>query len=167
MKNVPTIIIALIISLIVPTICIVRSVQFDQECGGYLKQAADANTPELALERLNKALNYIEDNDLTTGYTSVLWRTEDENLEFWYTNLKATQKELEACMDKEQLEKTNVLMKVRETLTDEGEKGTNLTIPPGISKYPANTLLCILMWLSIALLIFDVIFFFISLDRYL
>ena len=167
MKNLPTIIIALIVSLIVPTICIVRSVQFDQECGGYLKQTADANTPELALERLNKALDYIEDNNLTTGYTSVLWRTEDENLEFWYTNLKATQKELEACMDKEQLEKTNVLMKVRETLTDAGDTETKLTIPPGISKYPSNTLFCILMWLSIALMIFDVIFFFISLDRYL
>ena len=167
MKNLPTIIIALIISLIVPTICIVKSVQFNQACGGYLKQAADANTPELAMERLNKALDYIESNNLTTGYTSVLWRTEDENIEFWYTNLKATQKELEACMDKEQLEKTNVLMKVRETLTDEGEKGTNLTIPPVISKYPSNTLFYILMWLSIALMIFDVIFFFISLDRYL
>lgn len=167
MKNLPTIIIALIVSLIVPTICIVKYVQFDQECGGYLKQAADANTPELALERLNKALDYIEANNLTTGYTSVLWRTEDENIEFWYTNLKATQKELEACMDKEQLEKTNVLMKVRETLTDEGEKGTDLTIPSGISRYPSNTLFCILMWLSIALMIFDVIFFFLSLDRYL
>lgn len=167
MKNLPTIIITLIISLTVPAICIVKSVQFDQACGGYLKQAADANTPELALERLNKALDYIESNNLTTGYTSVLWRTEDENLEFWYTNLKATQKELEACMDKEQLEKTNVLMKVRETLTDEGEKGTNLTIPPGISKYPSNTSFCILMCLSIALMIFDVIFFLISLDRYL
>ena len=69
----------ILISLIVPIIVIVKSVQFKQECSGYLKQAADANTVELALERLNLALDYIESHNLTSGYTSVLWRTENEN----------------------------------------------------------------------------------------
>lgn len=141
-------ILILILSLIVPIICVVKHVQFTQDCSGYLKQAADANTVELALERINMALNYIESHGLTDGYTSVLWRTEDENIGYWYRNIKACQGELEANLDAGSLEKSNVLMKVRESLTDEGVDGTELTIPSGISRYPNNLLLGILRLIS-------------------
>jgi hypothetical protein len=148
-------------------VCIVKKIQFKQECSGYLKQAADANTPEIALQRIDKALAYIEANDLTDGYTSVLWRTEDENIGFWYENIKACKKELEGCLNSTQLEKTNVLMKVRESLTDSGEKGTTLTIPSGIHKYPNNTLWAILLWVSILAMIADIIWMmWISEDEY-
>lgn len=143
----------LLISLIVPVIVIVKSVQFSQNCGGYLKQAADANTVELALDRVNKALEYIEAKGLTQGYTSVLWRTEDENIGYWYDNIKACRAELEANIDASSLEKSNVLMKVRESLTDNGEKGTELTVPPGISRYPDNLIYGILLWISVALFV--------------
>lgn len=131
-------VIMILFGIIVPTVCVVKSIQFNQQCAGYLKQAADANTAELALERLNRAIDYVEKNDLTDGYTSVLWKTEDENVGYWYQNLKACQSELENCLDASQLEQSNVLMKVRESLTDNGEKGTVLTVPPGISRYPFN-----------------------------
>ena len=143
----------LLISLIVPVIVIVKSVQFNQNCGGYLKQAADANTVELALDRVNKALDYIEAKGLTQGYTSVLWRTEDENIGYWYENIKACKSELETNLDASSLEKSNVLMKVRESLTDNGEKGTELTVPPGISRYPDNLVYGILLWISLILLV--------------
>ena len=143
----------LLISLIVPVIVIVKSVQFNQNCGGYLKQAADANTVELALDRVNKALEYIEAKGLTQGYTSVLWRTEDENMGYWYDNIKACRSELEANLDASSLEKSNVLMKVRESLTDNGEKGTELTVPPGISRYPDNLVYGTLLWISAALFV--------------
>lgn len=130
------------------TVTIVRSIQFNQKCAGYLKQAADANTPELALERINVALEYIEANNLTDGYTSILWKTEDENVGFWYRNIVACQKGLKSCLESSQLEKTNVLMKVRESLTDEGEKGTVLTIPDGISRHPYNWLWAIINTIS-------------------
>ena len=141
-------VILLIVSLIVPAIVIVKSVKFSQECTGYLKQAADANTVELALERVDLALNYIESHNLTSGYTSVLWRTEDENIEYWYRNIKACREELENNIEASSLEKSNVLMKVRETLTDEGEKGTELTVPKGLSRYPYNLLFGILQAIS-------------------
>ena len=141
-------ILCLVLACITPVTCVVRNIQFKQNCSGYLKQAADANTPELALDCLNKALVYVEKNHLTYGYTSVMYNTEDENIEFWYTNLKACQKELKACIDGTQLEKSNVLMKVRESLTDEGEKGTKLTIPSGIAKFPLNLPFAILNVLS-------------------
>jgi hypothetical protein len=102
---------------------------------------------------VNKALEYIEAKGLTHGYTSVLWRTEDENIGYWYDNIKACRAELEANIDASSLEKSNVLMKVRESLTDNGEKGTELTVPPGISRYPDNLIYGILLWISVALFV--------------
>ena len=146
-----------VIALITPVVLIVKSIQFTQNCEGYLKQAADANTVELALDRMNKAIDYIEANDLTHGYTSVIYRTEDENVEYWYTNLKACQKELQEGINSDsQLERSNILMKTRETLTDIGEDGTVMTIPQGISRYPNNIFWAILFGISMAYIGFAV-----------
>ena len=131
-------IIQLMTGLIIGLIVFANEVEFSQNCSGYLKQAADANTAELALVRLDMALKYIESKNLTSGYTSVVYKTENENIGYWYQNLKACQKELQASVGKSQLEQTNVLMKVRESLTDNGKDGTELTIPAGISRYPNN-----------------------------
>lgn len=140
--------------------CFVKRIQFKQECSGYLRQAADANTPELALDRLNRAINYVEAHGMTTGYTSVLWRTEDQNVEFWYMNLKACQSELEGCLDGSQLEKSNVLMKVRESLTeDSGEHGTQLTIPSNIAYYPDNTFYLLARWACYLMLLTGLVVF--------
>lgn len=130
------------------------NIEFNQQCGGYLKQAADANTVELALERLNLAVKYIEEKGYTSGYTSIVYKTEDENIGYWYQNIKACQKELNEALDGTQLEKSNVLMKVRESLTDNGEKGTVLTVPSGLAKYPHNLLLAILEIIGALLVIF-------------
>lgn len=143
-------IVLILAGCIVPGICIVKSVKFAQQCAGYLRQAADANTAALALERLNIALDYIESHGLTEGYTSVLWKTEDENIGYWYRNIKACQGELESCLDAAQLEQSNVLMKVRESLTN----GNELTIPAGISRYPDNATLGWLRFFSYLLMIF-------------
>ena len=47
-------------------------------------------------------------------------------------------------------------MKVRESLTDDGEKGTSLTIPAGISRYPDNLWLGI--WRAISYIVLAVLF---------
>lgn len=149
------------LTLIIPVCVIVKSVKFDQQCGGYLEQAANANTVELAKERLDIAIKYIEDHNLTTGYTSVLWKTEDENLEFWYRNIKACRNELEEAMDLSQLEKSNVLMKVRESLKEsKGESGDKVIIPAGISRYPDNLLWGVLrtfFWLYFSVFIIVIV----------
>lgn len=128
----------ILVCLVCPTCCVVKHVQFNQQCAGYIKQAADANTVELSLERLNLAINYVEANNLTSGYTSVMWRTEDENIGFWYDNLKACQHELQTGLNGTPLEKTNLLLKIRESLLDNHEGNDSLTIPDGISRYPHN-----------------------------
>ena len=139
----------IVLALITPVLCGVKAIKFNKDCSGYLKEAADANTAEIALERITKALDYIERNHLTDGYTSVLWNTEDENVGFWYENIKACKAELKMCLNSSQLEQTNVLMKVRESLMD----GNRLTLPKGISRYPDNAVWMIFGWLSALLLL--------------
>jgi hypothetical protein len=119
-----------------------NSISFDRNCSGLLKRAGDANTVEMAKEQLKMAVNYCEINGLTSGYTSVWYNTPDEDVTFWYNNLKSSLGELNAVVpNATQMEKSNVLMKLRETLLDTDDKGkTVVTCPKGISRYPYNML---------------------------
>ena len=117
-------------------IALVLNVQFNIHCKQYLKRAADSNTVELAHEELENALKYIEDKGLTEGNTSLIIKSPENDIGFWYRNLKASYEELENLdSNSSQLEKTNVLMKLRETLADEGN-GTKITLPSNIHLYP-------------------------------
>lgn len=128
---------------------IYNSIVYDIHCGGHLKRAADANTVDTAKKELAEALKYLEDNKMTEGYTSVLWKTPSEDVGFWYQNLKSAHEELEKVTpETTQLERTNVLMKLRETLLDHGEKGDSVTAPGGISVFPSNTPYFIFGWLT-------------------
>ena len=128
---------------------VVKNIQMDRNCVGYLKRAADANTVELAKSQVNIAVKYMEDNDLTKGFTSIIYNTPDEDIGFWYGNIKAAADELNTLKsDATQLEKSNVLMKLRETLLD----GNRITCPSGIHKYPNNKLFALLYIISSALL---------------
>jgi hypothetical protein len=133
--------VCIFVFLAISTIRIVAYIQYQQNCQGYLKQCADANTVELAKVRLGKALEYIEKNNWTSGYTSVIYRTPDEDVGFWYSNLKSSYAELVKVPETAtQLETSNVLMKLRETLLDKGESSESVTAPEGISVYPKNAL---------------------------
>ena len=143
-----------IFALSVITVRITKTASLKQNCTGYLKRAADANTVESAKEQLQKSIQYLEANNLTKGYTSVLYQTPDEDIEFWYNNLKAAEEELlKVDSTTSSVEKTNLLMKLRETLLDNSEDGDTLTVPNGLSRYPSNTLWAILTTISILLLL--------------
>ena len=141
-------------------------IEFNQNCLGYLNQAADANTVELALDRLGKALDYVEEKGWTDGYTSILWKTEDENIGFWYSNLKASQQELIEALGSSQLEQTNVLMKLRETLTEPTDSGIAITYPSGLWKYPNNALYAVIAWVVNILGFVAIVFLLTILGRY-
>ena len=114
-------------------------IQFNRNCGGHLKRAGDANTVALAMQELQIAIDYLDANKITEGYTSVVYRTPDEDVGFWYTNLKASLGELKAVSPgASQYERSNVLMKLRETLLDSGASGVEITMPSGISVFPHN-----------------------------
>jgi hypothetical protein len=135
-----------------------KNVHLEQNCTGYLKRAADANTVETAQEQLQRAIYYLEENNITSGYTSVLWKTPDEDIHFWYKNLKQSEAELSKVdSTTSALEKTNLLMKLRETLLDNGKKGDNLTYPDGLSRYPNNSMWGVLLTFAlISVLVFVV-----------
>lgn len=116
------------------------SVVFERECGGRLKRAADANTVEVARKELDAAVSYLKESGITKGYTSVFYRTPEDDIGFWYSNLSAAKAELDGIKDTSpKLERSNVLMKLRETLLDQnGEGKTIVTTPPGIEVYPSN-----------------------------
>lgn len=154
-----------ILSLSVFVVVIVKSISLKQNCTGYLKRAADASTVETASKQLDIAISYLEENNLTSGYTSVLWKTPDEDIEFWYNNLKSAQCELSKVDSATStLEKTNLLMKLSESLTDNSDICDDLIVPIGLSRYPHNLLFGILMWLSGFILIGLVIWLMVELD---
>lgn len=132
---------------------IVKKVEFSQNCSGYLKQAADANSITLAKERLQKSVDYLESNNLTEGYTSLFYKTEDDNIGYWYLNLKTSLNDLNKINTDSisSLEESNVLLKLRETILDNNDSGDSVTIPNGISRYPNNLLF--FMWAVLSFLI--------------
>lgn len=133
----------------------IAAIEFNRSCGGYLRRAADANTIELAKNNLSTAVSYLRANNLTSGYTSVLYTTPDEDIGFWFSNLESSLKELENISpEATPLEQSNVLLKLRETiLHDAGESGDRVTSPDGISVYPNNALFGLWGILSFCLMI--------------
>lgn len=146
---------AFAIFLTIPLIIVVSlrlylNISFDINCKDYLKRAADANTVETASAEMDKSIKYLEDHNLTTGFTSVLWREPSEDIAFFYNNLKSAREELaKVNSTTTQLERTNILMKLRETLLDhKGKEGDEVTCPNGLSRYPNNTGFFIAGWVT-------------------
>lgn len=155
-------IIATIVFCAWSTVRTVKALQLDMNCTQYLKRAADANTVELAKEELAKAISYAEENNLTEGVVSIFFHQPSNDIGYWYKNMTEAYAELEKIpKDATPLEKTNILMKLRETLTDEKDSGVSVTIPDGISIYPNNVLyfwwglissiLCLCLWWTVLL----------------
>ena len=145
---------------------IYKGIMFNKEAGGYLKRAADANIVSLTKPELEIAIAYLEEHKMTKGYTSVLYNTPDEDIGFWYTNLKSSLEELRNLPENAtSLEKSNVLMKLRETLLDKTDKGESITVPDGISVFPHNVAYAWWGWLGLLLFLASIVLFFVSLAQ--
>ena len=116
-----------------------KSVIYNINCGERIERASRANTVKTAIQELEAATTYLEQNNLTSGYTSVLWKTPSEDVEFWYKNLKASLTELKSLpADASSLEKSNMLIKLRESLIKHSQEGDSIVAPSGISVHPHN-----------------------------
>lgn len=130
------------------------NISLDRNCTGHLKRAADANSVDLAKKELTTAVEFLEANNMTKGYTSIVYNTPDEDIEFFYNNLKESQQELfKIDSTTTALEKTNVLMKLRETLLDNNK----ITYPQGLAKYPHNLLWVILDTIGVFIILLIVV----------
>lgn len=146
---------------------IISDISFERNCSDYLKRAGDANTIEMASIEIGRALKYMETNNLNSGYTSILYTTPDEDVEFWYKNVLSTKSELDSLIDTEKngqvlspVDKSNQLIKVRETLLDDRDGGTSVTRPSGVSIYPANGISAVIGWISgILCMVFCLLFY--------
>ena len=140
MKTKSNYIILCIICVIVP--CIVygsaffKTMNMNANCIDYFEMAADANSVELAEKHLSTGIKYLEENDLTEGNTKVFVYKPTNDFGLWYENLKSAQTQLQELSNREdltELEESNALMKLRETLLNsEG----SVTHPDMISFYP-------------------------------
>jgi len=120
----------------------VNNVRFNQQCGGYLKLAADANSIELAQERLGKAIDYIEEHQLTTGNTGIFWATPTNDVCEWHKKLKYSHENLKHLPSGlTETDKANTLIKLRETLIDHTKEGGVITAPDYIAQYPSHRLI--------------------------
>ena len=116
-----------------------KAIQFNQSCIQYIKRAADASSVELAKEELGKVIEYCDKNGLTEGTVSIIMRQPKNDVGYWYKNLTTAYAELDSLSSEaSSVERTNMLMKIRETLTDVDESGVEITHPDGISIYPNN-----------------------------
>lgn len=122
--------------------CIVKSYGFSIGCSGHLRRASNANTIEIAKVELKTAISYLEVNELTSGFVSIFMKQPKNDIGFFYNNLKASMNELENISpEASQLEKSNMLMKLRESLTDNSENGTRIIHPSELCIYPHNALI--------------------------
>lgn len=130
---------------------IAKSVQFGANCKDYLKLSADANSIVLAEKHLTTAINYLEENNITSGQAKLFVAYPKNDISLWYDNLKTAQSQLQEMIELgeyTELEQSNMLMKLRETLLD--ENGT-VTTPMAVAFYPHGTLL---LWLNSTMWIF-------------
>lgn len=140
-----------VISILLYGTAIIKTINMNAECIGYLEMAADANNVELAEKHLSKAIEYLEENNLKYGSTGIFFHTPGNNIEFWYENLKSAQTQLQEFESENELEESNILMKLRETLLDEAG---NVTHPNMISFYPNHAFwfwFLILGWLLLVM----------------
>ena len=116
----------------------VEIVQFDTNCGDYVRRAAYAKDITAAKDSLGQAISYLESNGMTEGSTGVFIETPENDIGYWYESLKSAYKTLnEISDDASLLEKSNVLMQVKESLlTPQG----NLIAPKEIALFPYNAL---------------------------
>lgn len=157
-------IISTIVFFAVCPVMIVKEIVFDMNCTQYIKRAADANTVELAKDELEKAISYAEEEDLTEGIVSIFLHQPQNDIGFWYNNMKEAYSELENLPEEATpLERTNVLMKLRESLTDETDSGISVTMPSGIALYPYNAMY---FWIGSISVIFAITFWILTLVFY-
>lgn len=139
-------IICIILPIIVYGCAIFKVISIESECINYLEMAADANSVDLANKHLSTAIEYLEKHGLTSGNTKIFIYRPTNDIGFWYENLKSAQTQLSELSQKEELtelEESNALMKLRETLLDEDA----VTHPDLISFYPAHVGWFWAMWL--------------------
>ena len=115
---------------------IYKHIIFDRDVTQHLKRAADANSLDLAKQELKIVLDYCDVHNLKQGYTSILYTTPDEDIEFWYNNILDCHSQM-LTLPKD-ASKDLILIKLHQTLLDHKDGYEVVTVPSGLVYYPSN-----------------------------
>lgn len=136
-----------------------RGMSYDMNCGGYLSQAAAASTVESAKPPLKSALKFLEDHKMTSGNTGIFFSYPQNDVGFFYNNLKSASVELSTITpETPPLVQSNVLMKLHEAI--------HAHSPEGISMYPYNVISAIAGLISMLLAFIGIVVILIFVDKY-
>ena len=121
-----------------------------------LKLAGDAPNVERANVFLIKALNAMEARGLTRGNSAIIFHMPTQDIGIWYEQIKGAQqttakiiKQEQAGLPVPQLERDNALMKIRETVMDQGKEGVVVTAPDNAWLYPFQLIFYSLICLTL------------------
>ena len=153
-------VVCIIVPIVVYGVAIVKAVRMDANCISYFEMAADANSVSIAEKHMTTGIKYLEDNNLTNGNTKILIYKPTCDIGLWYENLKSAQAQLQELSAKEdltELEESNALMRLRETLLD----GDSVTCPEMILFYPNHVAwlwaMCLIWLLWIVAIVFGLL----------
>jgi len=138
--------VSLVGMIVLGTVSCLSVYQFNRGCADYLKLAGDASTVEAANGFLGQALSYMEATGKTSGNSSLIFKKPSSDVGIWYKQTKDAKGVLEGIIAKGDeatgIEKSNALIKVRETVLDE----TSVTYPPHIALYRNGYALAVILW---------------------
>ena len=141
-----------VVGMVLSTAALVISdIQFSRNYVGHLKRAGDAVSLELAEKELTTAVAYLEAHNLHTvagrargcvdDSTNILYSTPANQISFHVDNVTASLVEVREVLANKSatpLEKSNVLIKLRESLLDNSDAGHSVTCPAGLAIFPHN-----------------------------
>jgi len=113
---------------------------FGWEVTEYLSRAASANSPAMCEKMLSHAIGELERRNLTSGNTAVFVKTPESDIGLFYKNLTDALASVKAVEKSSELEQSNTLMKVRESIMEHGNNGDSVSGPGGLSLYPHNAI---------------------------
>lgn len=129
-------------------------IKFRRDVMGHLERSANASTTEMASQELTMALAKIENRGMTHGTTALFYPTPGDDVGYWHRNLRSAQVGLESLSpDASELEKSNMLLKLRETILEHSDGDDEVTSPEGIAVFPNNQLIAAIIGLCLALAI--------------
>ena len=138
---------------------IISTIYFRVKCETPLRKAALAETIPEAKVNLDKAIQFVEQNQLTTGYSSLFFKEDEYNITKWYATLKSAQSEIDILYVKgyDQVEELDALIALLIKLTDIPENkqcvflNDIVFVPTGIQFVPLYEFVWIMFLFSITI----------------
>jgi hypothetical protein len=145
---------------------IAKAQRFDDNCVYHLGEAMKStSSADYSKSEMERAVKYIEDRNLTSGFTSIVGNQPDENLSLWYYDIRGKQAYIDHLHDLPSDVRKDQIADHAEYVNAFNMHRKDVDIPNGISIYPYNTLFFVWSMISIVMLLFGIIGVIIFIDQ--